>query len=111
MTRAAGGDDCDDPEINPDVPEVWYDGVDQDCDGGSDFDQDGDGFDAETETPGGTDCDDTDEIFPGADGSSMASTMTAMASPRWTTATVMGSPIGTVGSVRTPWTRTRMQMA
>ena len=50
------------------MPEVWYDGVDQDCDGGSDFDQDGDGFDAETETPGGTDCDDTDaQIFPGAD--------------------------------------------
>jgi hypothetical protein len=51
--------DCDDsnPEINPGAEEVWYDGVDQDCDEQSDFDQDGDGYEA---IPWGTDCDDLD---------------------------------------------------
>ena len=38
--------------------EGWYDGVDQNCYGESDFDQDGDGFDSDQH--GGTDCDDTD---------------------------------------------------
>ncbi len=53
-------DDCDDqdPTRSPGAPEVWYDGVDQDCDGASDFDRDGDGFDAWSY--GGTDCDDRD---------------------------------------------------
>ncbi|MFO0006243.1 MAG: MopE-related protein, partial [bacterium] len=39
------GDDCDDAvaTINPGETETWYDGDDQDCSGGSDFDQDGDG--------------------------------------------------------------------
>ena len=37
----------------------WYDGVDQNCDGASDFDKDGDGEDIDTIT-GGTDCDDED---------------------------------------------------
>ncbi|MBO84204.1 MAG: hypothetical protein CL927_02505, partial [Deltaproteobacteria bacterium] len=36
--------------------EVWYDGVDGDCGGDSDYDADGDGFDGDTW--GGTDCDD-----------------------------------------------------
>lgn len=52
--------DCDDtdPSAGFGKPEVWYDGVDQDCLGGSDFDQDEDGQDSDAH--GGTDCDDTD---------------------------------------------------
>jgi len=48
--------DCDDSDasVNPGAAEIWYDGVDQNCDGQSDFDRDGDGY------PwirfGGTDC-------------------------------------------------------
>ena len=42
----AGGDDCEDsdPSIYPGATEIWYDGVDQDCDGANDQDQDGDGW-------------------------------------------------------------------
>lgn len=59
-------DECDDSTdtVNPSIPEVWYDEVDQDCDG-NDGDQDGDGFyaaDYPGEVPAGRegDCDDTD---------------------------------------------------
>ena len=54
------GADCDDgdPTVNPGVPEVWYDGFDANCDGLSDYDQDGDGDDSDAW--GGGDCDDTD---------------------------------------------------
>ena len=50
--------DCNDGDatINIDASEIWYDGVDQNCDDWSDYDQDGDGFDHMEY--GGDDCDD-----------------------------------------------------
>jgi hypothetical protein len=67
-------EDCWDfnPEINPSATEIWYDGIDQNCDEKNDYDADGDGYasDAHAEEGdkrGGTDCDDSDEfIYPGA---------------------------------------------
>ncbi len=52
--------DCDDTDaaINTDATEIWYDNVDQDCDAGSDYDQDGDGDDIASS--GGTDLNDLD---------------------------------------------------
>ncbi|MES2638887.1 MAG: MopE-related protein, partial [Myxococcota bacterium] len=61
------GDCADSPEggadIGPEAAEVWYDGIDQNCDGLSDFDQDGDGFDA-VGSGDGTDCWDDPNIIP-----------------------------------------------
>ncbi len=60
--------DCDDqdPAINPGVDEIWYDGVDSDCDGLSDYDADLDGYDSDAYD--GDDCDDTDAaINPGVE--------------------------------------------
>jgi hypothetical protein len=57
-------DDCAplDATAYPGAEEIWYDGVDQDCDGRSDVDQDGDG------SPIGIDCDDSDaQVYPGAE--------------------------------------------
>jgi MYXO-CTERM domain-containing protein len=62
-----GGSDCDDTDgsINPGATEVWYDGVDQDCSGTSDYDADGDDHDASGH--GGDDCDDTSaDAHPGS---------------------------------------------
>ena len=61
------GGDCDDEnaEANPEAAEVYYDGVDEDCDPTNEYDRDGDGWDAEAW--GGADCDDSDpEVNPGA---------------------------------------------
>jgi hypothetical protein len=61
------GGDCDDadPTVHPGAHETWYDGVDQDCGGGSDNDADVDGYDAVGH--GGLDCLDTDpDVNPGA---------------------------------------------
>ena len=64
------GGDCDDDDssISPAAVEVWYDDVDQDCDEWSDWDADGDGYDADSSLGGdGDDCDDTDDdVNPGA---------------------------------------------
>jgi hypothetical protein len=65
----AGGDDCDDSDasVYPGADDAWYDGVDSDCAGDSDYDQDGDGHDSDVENGGG-DCDDLDaSVYPGAD--------------------------------------------
>jgi hypothetical protein len=71
------GGDCDDvaPRVSPQQPDTWYDGVDQNCDGKDDFDQDGDGVvrdadlgrstqyvDGSGALPAG-DCDDTDGAY------------------------------------------------
>jgi hypothetical protein len=57
-----GGGDCDDADlsVSPGADEIWYDGIDQNCDGADDYDQDGDGVIVDD------DCDDTDpSSFPG----------------------------------------------
>ena len=57
-------------DINADAEETYYDGVDQNCDGESDFDADGDGFksaDYMVDGEYGEDCDDTNpDINPDA---------------------------------------------
>jgi len=60
----ASVEDCNDEEsdgfdINPDATEIWYDGVDQNCDEANDFDQDGDGV--VSSDYGGSDCYDDDD--------------------------------------------------
>ena len=52
--------DCNDgdEDVNPGAEEIWYDGVDSDCDEASDYDADSDGYDSDAY--GGDDCDDDD---------------------------------------------------
>ncbi|MCB9743789.1 MAG: hypothetical protein H6740_14410 [Alphaproteobacteria bacterium] len=56
------GTDCDDSDtnINTAATEVWYNGVDNDCDDHSDYDADFDGEDNRDRIGSGTDCDDGD---------------------------------------------------
>ena len=59
--------DCDDDDatVHPGAADVWYDGVDSDCRGDSDYDADADGHDATRFD--GDDCDDQDsEVSPSA---------------------------------------------
>ena len=67
----AAREECDDtdPSAHPGATEIWYDGVDTDCDGASDFDADRDGFEhIDADGVGGADCDDAvGAINPGAD--------------------------------------------
>lgn len=59
--------DCDDEvaAISPSATDEWYDGIDADCGGDDDFDQDLDGF--SDPRGGGDDCVDSDPaIYPGA---------------------------------------------
>ena len=52
----------------PGAPDTWYDGVDSDCAGDSDFDMDLDGYDSTTELEGGLDCDDSNaDVHPDAE--------------------------------------------
>lgn len=62
---SCGGTDCNDADdsIYAGARETWYDGVDSDCGGESDYDKDGDGDDRDSD--GGTDCDDTDNDVNG----------------------------------------------
>ena len=63
--------DCDesDPSVYPGADDSWYDGVDSDCDGADDYDQDEDGFrhEASGVSSSKIDCNDTNaNIYPGA---------------------------------------------
>lgn len=61
------GGDCSDTDATyfPGAPDAWYDGYDKNCDEVSDWDQDGDGFDA-VHGSEGDDCDDLQSlVHPG----------------------------------------------
>ena len=56
------GTDCDDLDAQAysGAAEIWYDGIDQACDEGDDYDQDSDGY--QSDAHGGNDCDDTNAL-------------------------------------------------
>jgi hypothetical protein len=62
--KVADNSDCVDSNLNihPGATEVYYDDVDQDCQG-SDYDADGDGYDRDSIDHPGTDCNDDDFMF------------------------------------------------
>jgi hypothetical protein len=65
LAEVDGDCDDDDASIHPGATDPWYDGVDQDCAGNDDFDQDGDGY--ASDAYGGDDCDDLDAtVYVGA---------------------------------------------
>ena len=52
---------------DPGASEVWYSGIDEPCDGGNDYDQDGDGYPATAPLDSSPDCNDVNAaINPGA---------------------------------------------
>lgn len=64
--------DCNDEDasVYPGAIETWYDGIDQNCDGLNDYDQDGDSYvddgypgEASGTAPNAGDCDDTDALI------------------------------------------------
>ena len=70
-TVDAGGTDCNDEneDIHPGAVDVWYDGIDNDCAGNNDYDQDGDGYETivhnDDPQAGGGDCQDNNpEMHP-----------------------------------------------
>ncbi len=66
--EASGGGDCNDVVawVHPGAEDLWYDGVDADCAGDSDWDADGDGYGIKL-LDKGNDCDDDDdEAYPGS---------------------------------------------
>lgn len=72
-TEDAGGTDCDDSDasVYPEAEDEWYDGIDSDCAGDDDYDQDGDGFQTvvwnDSIQQGGGDCQDNNpDMYPGA---------------------------------------------
>ncbi len=65
-TPAEGDCDDEEPDTNPGMEELWYDGVDRDCDGWDDDDADYDGH--AWDGVGGDDCDDSrDDVSPSDD--------------------------------------------
>ena len=65
FTENQGDCDDDNPQINPNAPEIYYDDLDQNCDGQHDFDADGDGH--ISQDWGGNDCNDLDaNAYPDA---------------------------------------------